>query len=49
MISFAPPSRRLGKAYTELNDMLQSETELKETKEYTNAVAILEDAKPQLA
>lgn len=40
---------RLAKAYTELNDLLQSEAELKATKEYETALAILEDAKPQMA
>lgn len=40
--------RRLTKAFEELNDYLKNETELKETKEFQAAQAILEVARPEL-
>uniref|UniRef100_A0A0K8TUG7 Tubulin-specific chaperone A n=1 Tax=Tabanus bromius TaxID=304241 RepID=A0A0K8TUG7_TABBR len=38
--------RRLAKAVEELNEFLKSEEELKETKEYAEATALLEEIKP---
>lgn len=39
---------RLAKAYEELNEFLKAEEDLKETEEYTNAMAVIEEAKVQL-
>ncbi|GAB0088043.1 Tubulin-specific chaperone A [Sergentomyia squamirostris] len=39
--------RRLAKAYEELREMLKAEDDLKETEEYTNAVAVIDEAKSQ--
>lgn len=40
--------RRLAKAHEELAEMLKNEEELKETEQYQNALAVLEDAKVNL-
>lgn len=40
--------RRLAKAFEELSEMIKNEEELKESGQYTAAVAILEDAKVNL-
>lgn len=42
-----PPSR-LVKAFTELDEYLKNELELKETKEYQAAAVVLSDAKEQM-
>ncbi len=39
---------RLRAAFDELTDMLKNENDLEEKEEYIKAVAILEEAKPQL-
>lgn len=40
--------RRLAKAHEELSEMVKNEEELKETEQYQNALAALEDAKVNL-
>lgn len=44
-----PLSSRLAKAFNELNDFVKNETDLKETKDYIAAEALLVEAKAQLA
>ncbi|XP_055696607.1 tubulin-specific chaperone A-like [Lutzomyia longipalpis] len=41
--------RRLKKAFEELNEFLRAEEDLKETEEFTTAMAVIEEAKAQLA
>uniref|UniRef100_A0A6B2EHY7 Tubulin-specific chaperone A n=1 Tax=Phlebotomus kandelakii TaxID=1109342 RepID=A0A6B2EHY7_9DIPT len=41
--------RRLAKAYEELKDFLKAEVDLKETQEFTSAMAVIEEAKVQLS
>lgn len=40
--------RRLVKAFEDLSDYLKNEDELKETKEFGNALAIIESAREQV-
>ncbi|XP_059610262.1 tubulin-specific chaperone A [Phlebotomus argentipes] len=40
--------RRLGKAFEDLSEFLKAEEDLKETEEYRNAQAVMEEAKVQL-
>lgn len=41
--------RRLVKAYDDLNELLRNEEELKDTKEYGNALSVLNDSKPLMS
>uniref|UniRef100_A0A1L8E5X5 Tubulin-specific chaperone A n=1 Tax=Nyssomyia neivai TaxID=330878 RepID=A0A1L8E5X5_9DIPT len=41
--------RRLKKAFEELSEFLKAEEDLKETEDFTNAMAVIEEAKVQLA
>lgn len=40
---------RLTKAFADLDELLKNEEELKETKEYENALAVIEEAKVTMA